>query len=340
MPSYASSHELSVYQIQKSQGHSSQSQLHPDALPASDLLSLPLELHYLILAYLDLDSLLQLRRANRLYWDVITPDLVRRLFTRGGRASLVLAACCYQCLCTPGLDRLVVDKTIDGSSWQSVCFRCWSNRITVDYHINPWPVIQIANGDDGYICHFCNWPVVTHGRDDGINRLHAICRSRRRLILSLWVVMAVLQFGIGVLCAVLSWTHFKHQPGIMIPSSVDFALAMISVGVFIRRICTNNEDKYRRLLFMELILTILRIPPVAYSARTTVAYRLSQGLLPRFGFGIFLINLIFRVLDFIGHALLNAGYDPRRFLQKGLSRRRKCLYGVMTFLVYFAYIPF
>ncbi|KAI1183901.1 hypothetical protein F5B17DRAFT_414294 [Nemania serpens] len=340
MPPCDSAYELSVNHVQKSHGRRSQPQLHPDALPPNDLLTLPLELNYLILAYLDLDSLLQLRRTSRLYWQVITPDLVRRQFTRGGRASLVLAACCYKCLCTPGLDRLVVDKTIDASSWQSVCFRCWSNRLTTDYHINPWPVIQIANGDDGYICHFCNWPVLSHGRDDGINRLHATCRATRRLIIFIWIVMAVLQFGIGVLCAVLSWTHFKHLRGIVIPSSVDFALAMVSVGVFICRICTNNEDKYRRLLFMELILTILRIPPVAYSARTTVTYRLSQGLLPRFGFGIFLINLIFRLLDFIGHALLNAGYDPRRFLQKGLSRRRKCLYGVATFLVYFAYIPF
>jgi hypothetical protein len=115
---------------------------------------------------------------------------------------------------------------------------------------------------------------------------------------------------------------------------------MISVVVFICRICTNNERKYTKLLFTELILTILRIPPVAYSARTTVVYRSEQGLLPRFGFGVFLINLIFRILDFVGHALLNAGYDPRRFLQKGLSRRTKFIYGIATFLVYFAYIPF
>lgn len=66
---------------------------------------------------------------------------------------------------------------------------------------------------------------------------------------------------------------------------------MISVVVFIFRICTNNEQKYSRLLFTELILTVLRIPPVAYSARSTVVYKHSLGLLPRFGFGVFLINL-------------------------------------------------
>ncbi|KAI0096872.1 hypothetical protein GGR51DRAFT_490089 [Nemania sp. FL0031] len=291
MPPDDASYELSIYHSQDSHSRSSQPRLDTEALPPSDLLSLPLELHYLIIAHLDLESLLQLRRTSRLYYHVITPDLVRRLFIRNGRASVALTACCYSCLSTPGLDRLVTDNTIDAHLWQSVCFRCWSNRITVDYHINPWPVVQIANGDEGYICHFCNWPVVNNGRDDGVDRLHARCRARRRLVLFVWLVMAFLQFGIGVLCAVLAWTRYKKQIGVLIPSSIDFALSMISVGVFICRICTNNERKYTRLLLTELILTILRIPPVAYSARTTVAYRRNQGLLLRFGLGVFLINL-------------------------------------------------
>ncbi|KAI1743858.1 hypothetical protein F4680DRAFT_323019 [Xylaria scruposa] len=340
MPPYNSGYELSIYNSQGTHNRNSQPHLPPGSASTSDLLSLPLELHYLIIAHLDLESLLQLRRSSGLYYHVITPDLVRRLFVRNGVASLALTACCYECLCTPGLDRLVVDNNLGAFSWQSVCFRCWSSRITVDYHINPWPVIKVANGDEGYICQFCNWPVVNNGRDDGVDRLHARCRARRRLVLVVWFAMAVLQFGIGVLCAVLAWTRYKTQPGVLIPSSIDFALAMISVVVFIFRICTNNERKYTRLLFTELILTILRIPPVAYSARSTVLRKSSQGVLPRFGFGIFLINLIFRILDFVGHALLNAGYDPRRFLQRGLRRRMKFIYGVATFLVYFAYIPF
>ncbi|KAI0973765.1 hypothetical protein F4678DRAFT_425812 [Xylaria arbuscula] len=291
MAAHSSGYELGVYSSHVSHSHDRISPSPLNVQSSADLLSLPLELHYLILGHLDLESLLQLRRSSALYYQVITPDLLRQLFVRNGWASLSLAACCYTCLCAPGLDRLVVDGTLAASSWRSVCFRCWSKRITIDYHINPWPVVQIANGEDGYICHFCNWPVVNNGHNDGTQRLHASCRARRKLVLLLWFFMAFLQFGIGVLCAVLGWTRYRHQDKILIPSSIDFALAMISVVVFICRICTNNERKYRRLLFIELILTILRIPPVAYSARSTVTYRQSLGLLPRFGFGIFLINL-------------------------------------------------
>ncbi|KAI0389928.1 hypothetical protein F5Y17DRAFT_94846 [Xylariaceae sp. FL0594] len=289
MPSENAGYDLSIYSSRGNRHHNTSSlQLQPDA---SDLLSLPLELHYIILQYLDLKSLLALRKTSRTYFRIITVDQVRQLFIRHGRASPCLTACCNQCLSTPGLDRLVIDTSLDIHEWRSVCFRCWANRITQDYHLNPWPLIQIANGGEGYICQFCNWPVVHTGHDGDSGRLHAACRARRRLVLVLWFMMAFLQFGLGVICAVLAWTRYKRQVAIVIPSSIDFALAMLSVTVFGFRICTSNERTYARLLFVELILTVLRLPPVAYAAHTTIVFRLQAGLLPKFSFGIFFINL-------------------------------------------------
>ncbi|KAI1432965.1 hypothetical protein GGR50DRAFT_688590 [Xylaria sp. CBS 124048] len=287
-----SDYEMGTHSRRGSHRHSSRPSLHAGIASPGDLLSLPVELHYLILAQLDLGDLLQLRRSNRFYHQIINANFLRQRFIRNDRASPVLIACCNQCLCAPGLNHLVLDQNVDTNLWQSVCFRCWSARITMDYHLNPWPVVRIANGDEGYICQFCNWPVVNCA--EAVDRLHAKCRSRRRFVLLVWLMMAFLQFGIGVVCAVLAWTRYKSQIGVLIPSSIDFVLAMISVVVFIFRICTNNERKYVRLLFTELILTILRIPPVAYTAHTTVVYKLQQGLLPKFGFGIFVINLFHR----------------------------------------------
>ncbi|KAI1331556.1 hypothetical protein F5Y16DRAFT_270865 [Xylariaceae sp. FL0255] len=260
--------------------------------PPYGLLGLPPELHYLIIKYLDFDSLLALRRASRLHQDLITVNLIRRMFIHHGRIALALTACCNTCLCTPGLDRLIVDNSSDNNLWQSICFRCWSEHLTRDYHINPWPVVQLVNGEEGYICHFCNWPVLSDdspGRDK--KGLHAGCRVRRRAVLAIWFSMAFLQFGLGVLCAVLGWTRYRHKKGILIPATVDFALSMASVAVFVYRIYTSNERRYRKALFIEFLLTIVRLPPVAYSAHTTVVVRLQAGLLPRFGFGVFLINL-------------------------------------------------
>jgi len=218
MPSETPGYELSIYSSRENrQRNPSSSQLQPDP---SDLLSLPLELHYLIFAHLDLDGLLALRRTCRIYTRIITIDLVRQLFIQNGRASACLTACCNQCLCTPGLDRLVIDSALDSDAWRSVCFRCWGNRITQDYHLNPWPHITLANGGEGYVCHFCNWPVVNTGQNGDPGRLHAACRARRRLVIVIWFMMAFLQFGLGVICAVLAWTRYRSRVAIVVPSSV------------------------------------------------------------------------------------------------------------------------
>lgn len=62
--------------------------------------------------------------------------------------------------------------------------------------------------------------------------------------------------------------------------------------IFVVRVGTTNELTYTRALAAELIITFIRIPPVTYTARETVISESTQGgPLPRFGFGVFLINL-------------------------------------------------
>ncbi|CAJ2509322.1 Uu.00g143480.m01.CDS01 [Anthostomella pinea] len=301
---------------------------------------LPLELQYLIIAQLDLASLVNLRQTSRLYRHVITADVIRKRFTRDGRPAAVLRSCCTECLSMPGLDRLILDATLDATAWRSVCFRCWRERLGRDYRLNPWPQVEIANGDMGYICQFCNWPIQSRTADSGTERLHAPCKAKRLTVLITWMIMAFLQFGLGILAAVLAWTRYKEQPKILIPASIDFGLAFFAVGVFLVRISTTTEKTYARALAGELVICIVRLPPTVYSARETVITRLQVGLLPKFGFGVFLINLIFRFLDFMGHALLNGGYDPRSVFLKGLPSQKKLLYMFCTFMVWFAYIPF
>lgn len=58
------------------------------------------------------------------------------------------------------------------------------------------------------------------------------------------------------------------------------------------RVGTKNEATYTRALAIELVITIIRIPPVTYTARETIISETTQGgPLPKFGFGVFLINL-------------------------------------------------
>lgn len=199
----------------------------------------------------------------------------------------------------------------------------------------------MVNGDYGYICHFCTWPVHSGGSSSRIKNMHAPCRVRRLVVVISWLIMAIIQFGLGMLAAVLAWTMFRNTSAVLIPATIDFCLAVIAVMIFVVRVGTTNEVTYTRALAVELVITFIRIPPVTYTARETVISETTQGgPLPKFGFGVFLINLIFRLLDTVGYTLLNCGYDPRNIFLGPMPLRKKLLYGFCTFMVWFAFIPF
>ncbi|KAI1404416.1 hypothetical protein F4819DRAFT_494775 [Hypoxylon fuscum] len=306
------------------------------------LASLPVELQYLILSQLDLHSLITLRQTSSWYRQAITLDFVRKQFpTEDGRSSPALQACCIECLCMPGLDRLIVDTTRPSHVWRSICFRCWRDLMNRESPRKHWPLVEMVNGDYGYICHFCTWPVHSGASNSRIKQMHAPCRVRRLVVVVSWLIMAVIQFGLGMLAAVLAWTMFRNTSTVLIPASIDFGLAILALIIFTIRVGTHNELTYTRALAAELVITFIRIPPVTYTARETVISETTQGgPLPKFGFGVFLINLVFRFLDMVGYTLLNCGYDPRNIFLGGLPLRKKLLYGFCTFMVWFAFIPF
>ncbi|KAI1381580.1 hypothetical protein F4677DRAFT_440796 [Hypoxylon crocopeplum] len=306
------------------------------------LASLPLELQFLIISHLDLASMVTLRQTSPLYRQVITADVVRKHFiTADGRLDPALHSCCTECLCMPGLDRLIIDTTRPSHLWRSICFRCWRDRLSREHQRKHWPLVEMVNGDYGYICHFCTWPVHSGASNSRIKQMHAPCRVRRLVVVISWLIMAIIQFGLGMLAAVLAWTMFRNSRTVLIPASIDFGLAILALIIFVIRVGTTNEITYTRALAAELIITFIRIPPVTYTARETVISETTQGgPLPRFGFGVFLINLIFRILDMVGYTLLNCGYDPRSIFLGSLPLRKKLLYGFCTFMVWFAFIPF
>ncbi|XDG03780.1 hypothetical protein ABKA04_003395 [Annulohypoxylon sp. FPYF3050] len=255
--------------------------------------SLPLELQYLIISHLDLSSLVTLRQTCPLYRQVITADVLRKQFSAGdGCHDPVLDGCCTECLCMPGRDRLIVNTTQPSYEWRSICFRCWRDRLSLENQRKHWPLVEMVNGDYGYICHFCTWPVHSGTSNSRIKQMHAPCRVRRLVVVVSWLIMAIIQFGLGMLAAVLAWTMFRNSSTVLIPASIDFGLAILALCIFVVRVGTTNEQTYTRALASELIITFIRIPPVTYTARETVISETTQGgPLPKFGFGVFLINL-------------------------------------------------
>ncbi|ORY56302.1 uncharacterized protein BCR38DRAFT_117128 [Pseudomassariella vexata] len=310
---------------------------------SSQLTTIPLEIQLMILSHLDLESMVRLRQTCHLYRHIITVDLVKSQFIQHGQHHAALRACCCECLSMPGLGRLILDPRRSSLVWRSMCFTCWRHKLDLHYQRKHGPLLQFANHYHGYMCHFCAYPVCAADMDSSLQLFHSRCRVKRLLIAVLWFVLTFIQVGLGILGAVLGWTVYKHHPSVLIPSSIDFGLSILALGLLIVRICTVDEQKYSWALATELGMTVVRIPPVIYTARESVVPEKysSSRLLPllQFASGIFLLNLVMRFLDTIGYALLYFGYDPRNFLLVGLSKRRKILYACCTSLVWWACVP-
>ncbi|KAI4594501.1 hypothetical protein KJ359_008290 [Pestalotiopsis sp. 9143b] len=306
---------------------------------AAALPALPLELQFMILNHLDLPETVRLRQVCRSYRHVITPDVLQKQFSSYGQHDAVLQGCCSECLTTPGLGRLILDVTRDHDAWRSICFRCWRVKLTPDYQRKHGPLLELANGEYGYICHFCAWPVCGGGNSEGSQELlHGPCRIKRLLATVTWFVMAIIQVGLGVLALVLAVTMYKEVPSVLIPTTIDFGLSVVALTLFIIRTCAHDEQKYTYALAAELMMTIVRIPPVCYTARETIQTT-AVGPMPRFALGIFLLNLVFRFVDTVGYTLLYFGYDPRKMFLAGLSWKQQAFYTSATFIVWCAFIP-
>lgn len=187
---------------------------------ASGIRSLPMELQFMILSHLDLPETVRLRQVCRFYRHVITADVLQSRFSSYGQHDAVLQGCCSECLTTPGLGRLILDVTRDHDAWRSICFRCWRVKLTPDYQRKHGPLLELASGDYGYICHFCAWPVCGESSDGSQELLHGPCRVKRLMATITWFVMAIIQVGLGVLALVLAVTMYGKVPSVLIPTTV------------------------------------------------------------------------------------------------------------------------
>ncbi|KAH8682627.1 hypothetical protein BX600DRAFT_506205 [Xylariales sp. PMI_506] len=305
---------------------------------ATMMSTLPLEIRLMILDHLQLSDILRLRQVCHSYRHVITAEFVQQLFTRYGQPDAVLQGCCIECLMMPGVDRVLLDVNRGHGQWRSVCFNCWRSKVTANYQRKHGSLLELATGEYAYMCPFCAWPVNSVNPDGTAEIMHPQCRRKRFFATVVWFVMAIIQVGLGVLALVMSVTVYRHVPTVLIPTMLDFGMSIIALTLFMIRSCTSDEQKYAYALSAELFMTIVRIPPVCYTARETV--RSPQlGVLPKFSLGVFLLNLILRYVDTLGYTLLYFGYDPRSMFRANLSRGQKYLYYMCTFIVWCAFIP-
>ncbi|KAI1214320.1 uncharacterized protein F4807DRAFT_455961 [Annulohypoxylon truncatum] len=301
--------------------------------PRSRLLELPNELQYMIAAYLNFGDMERLRRTCRHFRALLTRDFVRAHFGGDERFSRQLISHCQSCLKRPGRQSLIlqpqpqVQATSNDRPLSSKCFRCAvSSR---DLHVGT--SLTLANSDSAWVCRWCGWPV--RGTASPYEQFHRRCYDRYYRVLWAFLCLGFAQFAAGVVAAALSLIYFRGDRRVFPPVVAGFALLWVCMAFLAFR--GNRVRTYHWVGVLELVILGLWIPPV-YAVATGVGDGAPErsAIVALVFYGV---NVMFRLLNFIGNIVLMYEYDMTKHYVPQLSLRRKLLNMLMAGLIYWTY---
>ncbi|KAI1442428.1 hypothetical protein F5Y02DRAFT_410125 [Annulohypoxylon stygium] len=301
------------------------------------LLELPNELQYMIAAHLDFGDMERLRRTCRHFRALLTPDFVRSHFG-DELLSRQLTSHCQSCLERPGRHSLILQPLPQSHSHSgpdrplsSKCFRC---AVTArDLHVGT--SVTLANSRSAWICRWCGWPIRGTATPPSWEneQFHAVCYGRYYRVLWGFLCLGFVQFAVGVVAATLSLIYFRGDMRVFPPVVASFALLWVCMAFLAFR--GNRVRTYRWVGVLELVILGLWVPPivaVAQGVRGAGAGRSAVVALVFYG-----VNVIFRLLNFVGNIVLTYEYDMTKHYAPQQSLKRRLLNLLMAGLIYWTY---
>ncbi|KAL2166660.1 hypothetical protein VTG60DRAFT_2323 [Thermothelomyces hinnuleus] len=217
-------------------GDDSRSQ--PPASPKTcprHLLTLPPEILLMILQALDFADIVRLRETCMQLRALASPQQVRVLFGPDRVHSQLLRHCKTCLLYDPRRSRLLDSSPADpGYPLASCCLDCAVKAR--DPRIRMGKKVSLANLDTAWVCRWCGYLIVGGGASK-CEQMHRACYSRYSRILSVYLVLGCLQFGLGIVAAALAWKYYRHEILVFAPTVTNFLLLWICLAfVSFRRI--------------------------------------------------------------------------------------------------------
>ncbi|KAI2615693.1 hypothetical protein GGR54DRAFT_265250 [Hypoxylon sp. NC1633] len=292
------------------------------------LRSLPWELQLVVVSHLNLRDVLRLRHTCRDYFHYLTSNVLRDFFSAEGLITFELLNCCIECLSMPTIGYLALDNTRPQETWRSMCFRCWRVKRSPIYRRTPYNPVSLVSGQTAHPCLFCGWPACN-------NEIHLPCRFMLLTLNTVWCSMSGLYFFVHAMTVTTAWTYYTGVPAVLLPATINFFSAFTYFMLFSFDVLqATNTSHYR--LPVELVSTVLWTPATFHASHEIADGRAHWVSYPGFVCGVFAVNLLTHILHLIGFCLPLIGYDPRSHALPDVSIRRKSLYVLCSFLVYWA----
>ncbi|ORY59968.1 uncharacterized protein BCR38DRAFT_350055 [Pseudomassariella vexata] len=327
----------------KSSGASSTGSLsiNPDA--PSRLLALPLELQFLIFSSLAFGDLERLRRTCHYYRMLLSHEYIRELFEKSEQGGFLgqLTSTCQTCLDAPGRSALVLQPRppVSRASQShphplhpknhptAKCFRC----AVQSRDLRVGTTVTLANSGIAWVCRWCGWPVVGP-HSWAHEQFHVGCYDRYCRVLWIFMCLGFAQFAVGVVAATLALRYFKGEKVVLGPAVASFILLWICMTFLVLR--GNRVRTYHWVGLLELAIVGLWIPPI-YAVSKAVQREILGSSVAALAF--FAINMIFRLLNFIGNIVLMFEYDLTKRYAPQIPLRGRLMNLLMTGLVYWTY---
>ncbi|KAK4120415.1 hypothetical protein N657DRAFT_579959 [Parathielavia appendiculata] len=299
------------------------------------LLALPPEIILMILQQLDFASIARLRLTCKTLRGLASPHQIRILFGGPAQLRMQLLGHCKTCLVhDPFRSRLLQPPLADpGYPLASQCLDCALQAR--DPRISVGKKIVLANFDTVWVCRWCGYPIV-EGAAFGFEQMHRFCYKRYNDVLLCFFVLGWLQLGLGIVAAALAWRYYRDAMLVFAPTLTNFILLWICLMFLISR--GRRLRTYHWTLAIELIILALWIPPV-YHVATDIANASGATVLKstRATLAMFILNMLFRLLNFFGNLLLIFRLDITKRHRSSIPKWRLPLHYLATALVMWTY---
>ncbi|KAK1761547.1 hypothetical protein QBC47DRAFT_31179 [Echria macrotheca] len=296
-------------------------------------LTLPPEIHLLVMLQLSFADIERLRRTCKQIRGLATPRQIRALLGPMHLQDQLLRHC-KNCLTYDGTrSQLLLSTPRDpGYPLASCCINC--AMASRDKRIQPGRKVHLANFETTWVCRWCGWPIGAAAM--GNDQFHTFCYRAYNRALFFYFLLGWLQLSLGVIASALAWRYFRNSVLVFAPTLTSFLLLWVCLVLIIFR--GNKHRTYHWTLLFESAILGLWVPPVYHIA--SQIGQLGDEPLPRstiVALVFFAFNIIFRLFNVLGNIVLMCGFNMTRRHWPNPSRWRKICHPILSFLVFWTY---